>query len=102
MASIAIGDIHGNLAALGDLLAQIEPTLTAQDTVVFLGDYIDRGTHSAQVVDRILALRRKSPATVVTLKGNHEVRLVLRHLAILWFMGITTMLKYEMGGHSRV
>ena len=72
MASIAIGDIHGNVAALGDLLAQLEPALTSQDTVVFLGDYIDRGAQSAQVVDRILTLRRESPATVVTLKGNHE------------------------------
>jgi serine/threonine protein phosphatase 1 len=72
MASIAIGDIHGNVAALNDLLAQIEPTLTAKDTAVFLGDYIDRGTQSADVVDRILKLRRESEATVITLKGNHE------------------------------
>ena len=72
MASIAIGDIHGNCAALRDLLAKVEPTLTSQDTVVFVGDYIDRGTQSAQVVDRVLTLRRESPATVVTLKGNHE------------------------------
>lgn len=72
MASIAIGDIHGNLAALNDLLAQIEPTLTSGDTVVFLGDYIDRGANSNHVIDRILKLRRKSAATVVTLKGNHE------------------------------
>src|SRR6187200_3180464 len=78
MASIAIGDIHGNVAALGDLLAQIGPTLTSQDTVVFLGDYIDRGAQSAQVVDRILSLRRESPATVVTLKGNHGGRYLRR------------------------
>ena len=71
MASIAIGDIHGNLAALNDLLAQVEPTLTSQDTVVFLGDYIDRGTRSAQVLDRIINLRHDSEATVVALEGNH-------------------------------
>ena len=72
MASIAIGDIHGNLAALNDLLAQIEPILTSCDTVVFLGDYIDRGAESSSVIDRILTLRRETIATVVTLKGNHE------------------------------
>ena len=72
MASIAIGDIHGNLFALNDLLAQVEPTFTSQDTVVFLGDYIDRGAQSARVIERIVTLRRQSPATVVTLKGNHE------------------------------
>lgn len=72
MASIAIGDIHGNAAALDDLLTQIEPTFTSKDTVVFLGDYIDRGTASAHVVARILKLREQSQATVITLKGNHE------------------------------
>lgn len=72
MASIAIGDIHGNLAALNDLLRQIEPTITPRDTVVFLGDYIDRGAESAHVIDRILKLRSESSATIVALKGNHE------------------------------
>jgi serine/threonine protein phosphatase 1 len=72
MASIAIGDIHGNVAALDDLLAQVEPTLTSKDTVVFLGDYIDRGRHSSDVVGRILKLRSESAATVITLRGNHE------------------------------
>ena len=72
MASIAIGDVHGNLAALNDVLRQIEPTLTTRDTVVFLGDYIDRGAESAQVIDRIIELRSESAATVVALKGNHE------------------------------
>src|SRR5688500_18487648 len=72
MASIAIGDIHGNVSALNDLLAQVEPTLTSTDTLVFLGDYVDRGAQSSQVVERILKLRTESAATVVTLKGNHE------------------------------
>lgn len=72
MATIAIGDVHGNLCALNDLLTQVEPTLTSRDTVVFLGDYIDRGAESSHVVDRILKLRRESAAAVVTLKGNHE------------------------------
>ena len=40
--TFAIGDIHGDLAALELLLARL-PTLTAEDTLVFLGDYIDRG-----------------------------------------------------------
>jgi serine/threonine protein phosphatase 1 len=72
MASIAIGDIHGNVTALNDLLTQIEPMLTSSDTLVFLGDYIDRGAQSRSVIDRILKLRHETIATIVTLKGNHE------------------------------
>jgi hypothetical protein len=46
MATFVIGDIHGNLPALTDLLGQVEPLLTRDDTLVFLGDYIDRGPDS--------------------------------------------------------
>jgi serine/threonine protein phosphatase 1 len=62
MATIAIGDIHGNLAALEDLLGQLAPDLTTGDTLVFLGDYIDRGPHSRGCIDRILELRARGPA----------------------------------------
>jgi hypothetical protein len=43
MATIAIGDVHGQLPQLVDVLGQLAPMLRASDTVVFLGDYIDRG-----------------------------------------------------------
>ena len=72
MATIAIGDIHGNRAALDDLLDRLEGELAPGDTVVFLGDYIDRGPDSKGCVDRILRFRAESPAAVVTLLGNHE------------------------------
>ena len=47
--TFAIGDIHGDLAALATLFERL-PDLVAGDTVVFLGDYIDRGPNSAGVV----------------------------------------------------
>ena len=72
MATVAIGDVHGNLRALDDLLARLDPLLTAEDTVVFLGDYIDRGPDTRGCVESILRWRQESPATVVTLMGNHE------------------------------
>jgi serine/threonine protein phosphatase 1 len=72
MATIAIGDIHGNIAALDDLLDQVARDLTASDEVVFLGDYIDRGPASKACIDRILDFRSHSAARVVTLLGNHE------------------------------
>jgi len=41
MRILAIGDIHGYLAALDALLAAVKPT--PEDSVIFLGDYVDRG-----------------------------------------------------------
>lgn len=72
MAVVAIGDIHGNLAALQDLLAQLRPELRDDDTLVFLGDYIDRGPATRGCIDTILALCDERPDRVVCLCGNHE------------------------------
>lgn len=64
----AIGDIHGCARELELLLQRIQPK--PSDTVVFLGDYIDRGPDSKGVIDLILELQTKTQ--VVALKGNHE------------------------------
>jgi len=48
------------------------PTLVAADTVVFLGDYIDRGPNSAGVVAWVREFVQRSPAKVICLRGNHE------------------------------
>jgi serine/threonine protein phosphatase 1 len=69
--TFAIGDIHGDLAALQTLFARL-PALVADDTVVFLGDYVDRGPDSAGVVAWVRELAATSPAKVVALRGNHE------------------------------
>ncbi len=69
--TFAIGDIHGDLAAL-QLLFQRLPEIVAGDTVVFLGDYIDRGPDSAGVVKWVREYQRTAPARVVALRGNHE------------------------------
>ena len=65
---IAIGDIHGEIDKLNDLLGKIKPNFS--QTLVFLGDYIDRGKDSASVVERLLAL--KNETNCIFLKGNHE------------------------------
>ncbi|MEP7118354.1 MAG: metallophosphoesterase family protein, partial [Acidobacteriota bacterium] len=72
MATIAIGDIHGQLKPLCDLLERVRPNVGADDTVVFLGDYIDRGADTRGCVDAILDFTATVPATVVCLRGNHE------------------------------
>jgi len=69
--TFAIGDIHGDLAALETLLGRL-PVLDAEDTLVFLGDYVDRGPHSAKVVEKVRTLGQQIPAKVVALRGNHE------------------------------
>ena len=72
MATFAIGDVHGNLRALDDLLGQLRRESGAGDTVVFLGDYIDRGPDSLGSVASILQFQREVSAEVVCLCGNHE------------------------------
>jgi len=69
--SFAIGDIHGDTAHLFKLLSCL-PKLDADDTLVFVGDYVDRGPNSAQVVEYVRSLSSRTPAKVVALRGNHE------------------------------
>jgi Calcineurin-like phosphoesterase len=69
--TFATGDIHGDLDALLHVEAQL-PALDEGDTLVFLGDYLDRGPCSAQVIDHVRSLSRRTRARVVALRGNHE------------------------------
>lgn len=73
----AVGDIHGCLTALKDMMRTIEISPT-EDTLIFLGDYIDRGPDSKGVVDYVIELRSRFPR-VVCLLGNHE-RMFLDYL----------------------
>jgi serine/threonine protein phosphatase 1 len=65
----AIGDIHGHYWKLVSLMNQLP--LKPQDRLVFVGDYIDRGPASREVIDFLIELRRERPSTVF-LRGNHE------------------------------
>ena len=79
----AVGDIHGRLDLLDQLLARIEADAAARakakTTLVFLGDLIDRGPQSAQVIERLRTYRPRS-TRVTFLMGNHE-EVLLRLLA---------------------
>jgi serine/threonine protein phosphatase 1 len=70
----AVGDIHGRADLLSDLLMRIDDDLRtrpiADSIQVFLGDYIDRGPNSRQVIDLLIA--RQQRCDVLFLKGNHE------------------------------
>lgn len=66
-----IGDLHGQFDLMQQALAEIERSRHSGGTVVFLGDYVDRGPQSKQVVERLM---QGPPAgwRWVCLKGNHE------------------------------
>ena len=67
--TIAIGDIHGCATALDRLLVEIQPT--QKDTVIGIGDYVDRGMESARTIDMLISL--VSNTKFVPLIGNHEL-----------------------------
>lgn len=69
--TFVIGDIHGDLDAFERLLAMLPP-LTLDDTIVLLGDYVDRGPKSREVVARVRGLAEALGCWVVPLRGNHE------------------------------
>jgi serine/threonine protein phosphatase 1 len=65
---IAVGDIHGQFDMLRELFGKIKPS--SKDLFVFIGDYIDRGYKSREVLDYLIDFEQKYNA--VFLKGNHE------------------------------
>jgi Calcineurin-like phosphoesterase len=66
--TLAIGDIHGCDTALETMLSHLQPA--ADDTLVVLGDVVDRGPNTRRCVDILLELR--DSCQLVFLKGNHE------------------------------
>lgn len=79
----AVGDIHGRLDLLDQLLANIERDMATRERrrtfIIFLGDLIDRGPASAGVVERLRTYRNPD-ARLIFLGGNHE-EVLLRILA---------------------
>jgi serine/threonine protein phosphatase 1 len=98
----AVGDVHGRADLLVNLLERIDADLKARPIAssvqVFLGDYVDRGPQSRQVID--LMIERRRMHEVLCLKGNHEacVAQFLHDPAALseWKLigGINTLLSY--------
>lgn len=72
MRKIAIGDIHGCSVALNVLLGVVDPQ--PEDTIITLGDYIDRGPNSKGVIERLIALGKQ--CNHVPILGNHELMLM--------------------------
>jgi serine/threonine protein phosphatase 1 len=87
----AIGDIHGRLDLLMDLLSQIITHANGRSCkLVFLGDYIDRGPDSAGVLALVRRFQQHWPESVICLKGNHEAMLlevVTEPAVTSWWLG---------------
>lgn len=99
----AVGDVHGRLDLLTDMLARIRADLDARPhprpRIVMLGDYVDRGPDSRGVIDALIALRDGDlPATF--LRGNHDAY-VLAYLADpLWADLAFHWLAPNLGGNA--
>lgn len=87
-----VGDVHGNIEALHGILDAL--AATAQMHLVFLGDYVNKGTHSAEVLELLLEKQRAGEVTL--LAGNHETAL----LEALDSANLTGFLK--MGGATTI
>ena len=66
--SFVIGDIHGGLRALNQVLEKAN--VTQNDTIIFLGDYVDGWSESPQVIDFLIDLSQKQ--NCIFIRGNHD------------------------------
>jgi hypothetical protein len=72
---IVIGDIHGDYGVLSTILSKIDYERYLSDDhnkLIFLGDYIDRGQRSPQVLYTVCFLKARFPQSVILIRGNHE------------------------------
>jgi serine/threonine protein phosphatase 1 len=99
----AIGDIHGSLGKLVRLLNHcIEHCGDNDFRLIFIGDYVDRGRKSAEVVKLLMETQAAAPEQVVCLRGNHEemlMRAAQREDEALWLDngGDATLRSYGVG-----
>jgi diadenosine tetraphosphatase ApaH/serine/threonine PP2A family protein phosphatase len=69
---VVVGDLHGNLHTLVRIFNELG--FPDSRSFVFLGDYIDRGSHSCEVLLLLYSLKILFPKQVILLRGNHEFK----------------------------
>ena len=77
----AVADIHGCYELMKDVLARLAADTEVRAAgrrpiLIFLGDYVDRGPHSARVMEALVWLQRRGDLEIHFLKGNHEQALL--------------------------
>lgn len=78
MLTYAIGDIHGSYTKVANLVRHCRDHSGGQDArFVFLGDYVDRGRRTREVVDFLIEMQAAEPDRVTCLMGNHEDLLLI-------------------------
>ena len=96
MKKFVIGDIHGGLKALLQVLKKIN--CDENYTLIFLGDYVDGWSESPAVLDFLIELQKKQPC--VFIRGNHD------ELLLDWLLGnnenIDEKLWFQHGGEATV
>ncbi len=109
---LVVGDIHGCHSLLGQKLNDVDAYVKANaqhigdfPRLVFVGDYVDRGEQSAQVLQWVFELQQVLPDQVICLMGNHE-RMMLDFIddpagrGVRWLRngGLQTLASYNIGG----
>jgi serine/threonine protein phosphatase 1 len=99
MATYVVGDTHGCLSSLRFLLEQ-EIGISQSDKIVLLGDLIDRGPYSAQLIDYIIKLQLQG-LNIMSIRGNHDQMLLDAKRSGIYFNnwimngGDSTLKSYE-------
>ena len=75
--TMVIGDLHGDIISLKKILQTF--FRDAFQTILFLGDYVDRGPKQLEVINTLFHYKRIMPERVVLLRGNHEDRFINRN-----------------------
>jgi serine/threonine protein phosphatase 1 len=93
MRTLVIGDIHGGLRALHQILQRAH--VTPADKLIFLGDYVDGWSQSPQVIDLLIAM--KTTHNIICIRGNHD------ELLLDWLKDSKdNLLWYNHGGEATV
>ena len=96
MRKFVLGDIHGGLKAIHQVLERAN--VTKNDTLIFLGDFVDGWSESPAVLDFLIALQKKQPC--IFIRGNHD------ELLLDWLLGnnenIDEKLWFQHGGEATV
>jgi len=96
MKKFVIGDIHGGLKALLQVLEKIN--FDPKDTLIFLGDFVDGWSESPAVLDFLIELEKKQPC--IFIRGNHD------ELLLDWLLGnnekFDEKLWFQHGGQATV
>ena len=92
--AVFVGDTHGDIEATGKIMHKY---LTSNHTLVFLGDYVDRGTASLENINLLLEQKIKHPDRLFLLMGNHEGYMVKPFQPASFWEGLDSELRRRYG-----